>query len=56
MFFKISELDPTKFISTLGLALKAGVKKTEVKLNISAGINVLLMEEKGIKVGIYHCI
>ena len=53
---KIYELDPVKFLSTLGLAWQAALKKTEVKLELSTEINMLLMVEKRIRGGICHVI
>ena len=51
MFLKIYHLDPVKFISALGLAWQAGLKKTEVKLELLTEllIDMLLMVEKGIR-------
>ena len=50
-------LDPVKNFSTPGLALKADLKKTEVKLELLTDIDMqlmLLMVEKGIREGICH--
>ena len=51
MFLKIYHLDPVKFISALGLAWQAALKKTEVKLELLTEllIDMLLMVEKGIR-------
>ena len=48
---EIYELDPAHFLSAPGLAWQACLKKTEVKLELSTDINMLLMVEKGIKLG-----
>ena len=48
MSFKIYELDPTKFLSALGLAWQAALKKTKVKLDSSNNIDILLMVEKSV--------
>ena len=56
MFLKIYELDPAKFLSAPGLAWQAVLKKTKVKLDLLADINMLLMVEKGIRGGIFHSI
>ena len=52
MCLKIYEVDPAKFISTSGLAWKAALKKTTVKLDLLTDINMLLMVEKDIRGGI----
>ena len=52
----ICELDPVKFLSALGSAWHAALKKTKVKLDLLTDINVLLMVEKGIRGGICHSI
>ena len=54
MCLEICELDPAHFCSALGLAWQAALKKTKVKLDIFTDIDVLLMIEKGIRVGIRH--
>ena len=56
MSLKIYELDPAKFLSAPGLAWQAVLKKTKVKLDLLANINMLLMVEKGIRGGIFHSI
>ena len=48
------ELHPVKFILDPGLAWQAALNKTEVKLNLSTDIDMLLMVEKGIRDGICH--
>ena len=52
----IYKLDPVKFLSALGSAWQAALKKTKVKLDLLTDINVLLMVEKGIRGGICHSI
>ena len=42
------ELDPARFLSAPGLAWKASLKKTNVKLELLADNDMLLMFEKGI--------
>ena len=42
------ELDPAKFISALGKARQAALKKTEVKLDLLTDIDLLLIVEKRI--------
>ena len=49
-------LDPTKFLSVLGLAWQAAFKKAEVKLELLTNIDMLLMVEKGIRGSICHTI
>ena len=53
---EIYRLDPSPFLSAPGLALQAAVKKTKVKLNLLTDIDMLLIIEKGIRVGIFHTI
>ena len=53
---EIYKLDPGHFLSALGLALQACLKKTEVKLELLTGIDTFLMVEKGIRGGITHAI
>ena len=50
------ELDPAHFLSAPGLALEAWLEKTEVKLELSTDIDMLLMVEKGIRGGMCHAI
>ena len=52
MCLKIYHLDPVKF--HFGLAWQAALKKTEVKLELLTDIDMLLMVEKGIRLGICH--
>ena len=56
MCLKIYQLDPAKFLSTPGLAWQAAFKKNKVKLYLLSDIDMLLMVEKGIRVGICHSI
>ena len=51
MWLKIYHLDPAKFLSAPRLAWQAALKKTEVKLDLSTDVDMLLMVEKGIKEG-----
>ena len=46
--FKMYQLDPTKFLSALGLAWQATLKKTKVRLDSSTNIDLLLMVEKSV--------
>ena len=43
---EIYELDPAHFLSAPGLAWKACLKKTEVKLELLTNVDMLLMVEK----------
>ena len=56
MCLKIYHLDPAKFLSAPGLAWQAALKKTEVKLELSADMDMLLMVEKEIRGRICHAI
>ena len=56
MSLKIYYLDPAQFFSTSGLAWKAALKKTEVKLELLTGIDMLFMIEKRIKGGMFQAI
>ena len=49
MCLEIYELDLAKFISVPGLAWQPALKKTQVKLDLAADIDMLLMIEKGIR-------
>ena len=53
---KICELDPANFLSTPGLVWQDPLKKTDVKLELLTDIDVLLMDEKGIRGGICNTI
>ena len=46
MYLKVYELYPAKFLLAPGLAWEAALKKTEVKLELLAEIDMLLMVEK----------
>ena len=52
----VYELDTAHFLSAPGLAWQACLKKTEVKLELLFDVDMLLMVEKGIRVGIFHAI
>ena len=43
MCLEICEVDPAKFLSTPGLALPAALKKTKVKLDVLADIDMFFM-------------
>ena len=53
---EIYELDPAQFLSAPKLAWQDCLKKTEVKLELLADADMLLMVEKGIRGGICHAI
>ena len=53
---KVYELDPAHFLSLLGLAWKACLKKTNVKLELLTDYDMLLMVEQGTRGGICHTI
>ena len=53
---KVNELDPAHFLSLLGLAWQACLKKTNVKLELLTEYDMLLMVEEGIRGGICHSI
>ena len=50
------ELDPAHFVSLPGLAWQACLKKTNVKLELLTGYDMLLMVEEGIRGGICHAV
>ena len=56
MCIKVYELDPAHFLSLPGLAWKAYLKKTNVKLELLTDYDMLLMVEEGIRGGICHLI
>ena len=56
MCLKIYHLNPVKFLSAPGLVWQAGLKKTDLKLELLTGINMLLMIEKLIRGGICNTI
>ena len=53
---EIYVVDPAHFLSPPGLAWQPALRKTEVKLDLSTDINMLLMVEKGIRGRICHAI
>ena len=53
---EIFEVDPPKFISALGLAWQAALKRTQVELDLLTDIDVLLIVEKGITRGICNAV
>ena len=53
---EIYELDPAHFLSASGLAWEACLKKTKIRLELLTYIDMLLMEEKGIRGGMCHAI
>ena len=55
-FLKVYELDPAHFLSLLGLAWQACLKKTNIKLELLTDYDRLLMVEEGIRGGICHAI
>ena len=56
MCLKIYEVDAAEFLSVLGLAWEATLKKAKVKLNLLTDNDMLLTAEKGITGEICHCI
>ena len=56
MCLEIYELDPGKFRSVPGLAWQATLRRSEVKLDLSTCIDMLLMVEKGIRGGLCHTV
>ena len=56
MSLEIYELDPALFTSAPGLAWKAALKNTTVKLDLSTDVDMSLMVEKGIRGGLFHAI
>ena len=53
---EIYGLDPAHFLSTLGLAWQACLKKAGVNLELLTDNDILLMVEEGIRGGICHAI
>ena len=49
MCLEIYELDPAYFVTALGLAWEAAIKKTNQMSDLLTGIIILLMIEKGIR-------
>ena len=56
MCVKEYELDPAHFLSLPGLAWQAGLKKTNIELELLTDHDMLLMVEEGIRGGICHSI
>ena len=52
MCLKVYELDPAHFLSLPGLVWQACLKKTNVKLELLTGYDMLLMVEEGVRGGI----
>ena len=53
-FLEIYQLDHAKFISALGLAWQAALKKAEVKVKLLTDIDMLLLIEKRSRSRICH--
>ena len=53
---KIYYLDPAQVSSTPGLAWQAALKKTEVKLELLTDTDMLFINEKRIRGGMFHAI
>ena len=56
MCIKVYELDPAYVLTAPGLAWKACLKKTDVKLELLTNFNMLLMAEEGIRGGMCHAV
>ena len=56
MYVQIFELDPAKFFLAWGLVWQAAFKKTKIKLELLAEIDILLMVEKWITGELCHSI
>ena len=56
MCMKIYELDPSHFLTAPGLAWQACLKKTEVQLELTTDLDMLLMIEGGIRGGMCHAV
>ena len=56
MCLKICELDPAKIVLAPGLAWQAVFKNTKAKLDLLTDIDMLLIVERGIKIGMCHSI
>ena len=50
---ELDQLDPAHFLSAPRLAWQACLKKKGIELELLADIDILLMVEKGIRVGIF---
>ena len=53
---KIYEFVPAKFLSAPGLACQAAFKQSKIKLDLLTHIDMLLMVQKGNRVGICHSV
>ena len=56
MFSVIYKVDSAHFLNVPGLAWQTALKKTKVKLDVLADIDLLLIVQKGIRGGISHAI
>ena len=56
MCIKVYEPDPAHLLSASGLAWQVCLKKTRVELELITNLDMLLMEEEGIRGGICHAI
>ena len=56
MCLKIYQLDPAKFLSAPGLTWQAALKKTKIKLDLLADIDMSLIVEKDFRGVICHSI
>ena len=54
MCLELYKFFPAYFLSAPGLAWKAALKKSKVKLDLLTDIDMLLIVEKGIRGGICH--
>ena len=54
MCIETYELGPAHFLSTLGLAWRAALRKIKVRLDLVTDVNMLFMVEKGIRGRIFH--
>ena len=56
MFSVICKVDSAHFLNVPGLAWQTALKKTKVKLDVLADIDLLLIVQKGIRGGISNAI
>ena len=56
MCIEVYELDPAHFLSLPGLAWQACLKKTNIKLKLLTGYDMLFMVEERIRGGICHSV
>ena len=56
MGINMYKLDTVHFLSALGLAWQAALKKTQVKLDLLTAVNMLLKVKKGIRRRIYNAV